>query len=358
MPDLRVLFVGDTWKGSFARALREALDGQPSVLLDEIDRDHYLPPYRSLVLRAANRLLRGMQVAELEKEIRGRLEKQVPDVLMVYKGWGVRRTILEQAKAAGALVVNVFPDCSPHAHGRALRHAMGAYDLVISTKPFHPAAWRRIYGYSNPCVFVPHGYNPAVHYFADPPTCQELDVVIAATWRPEYHALVQSFALQNRDLPLRVAVAGAGWQRRHRDFPPTWQFIPSVTGRQYGEFLRSGRIAIAPVQREVVIAGIRQPGDEDTTRTYELAAAHCFMLHQRTAYVQTIFDESREVPMWDDATELAALVRYYLPRDDERRAMATAAHARAVPDYSVSNRAKRVLEHIRAALVTRDAVPA
>jgi spore maturation protein CgeB len=235
---------------------------------------------------------------------------------------------------------------------------MGAYDLVVSTKPFHPAGWAPIYGYSNPCVFVPHGYDPAVHYFPLAPGRHELDVVIAATWRPEYHALVHDFAREIRDLPLRVAVAGAGWQQHRSHFPPRWRFVSTVTGRQYGEFLRSGRIAIAPVQRQVVIAGVRQPGDEDTTRTYELAAAHCFMLHRRTSYVQTIFDESREVPMWDDATELATLVRHYLPRDDERLAMATAAHARAVPDYSVSNRARQVLEHVRTALARRNARPA
>ena len=107
------------------------------------------------------------------------------------------------------------------------------------------------------------------------------------------------------------------------------------------------------MQREVVINGKRQPGDEDSTRTYELAAAQCFFLHRRTDYVQTVFDERTEVPLWDDARELAALVRHYLPRDRERRMMAAAAHARAVPEYSVPNRAAQVMAHVRAQLAAR-----
>jgi len=100
---------------------------------------------------------------------------------------------------------------------------------------------------------------------------------------------------------------------------------------------------------------VRQPGDEDTTRTYELAAAHCFYVHRRTEYVRTMFDEFSEVPLWDDATELAMLVRRFLPLDRERHAMAAAAHARAVPRYSSSNRVIELIRHLREALSARKA---
>jgi hypothetical protein len=333
--------------------MREALEAQPLVSVEEIDLDHYLPSYRSIVMRAANRVLRPLQSAELGRDIQHVVRRQVPDVLIVYKGYGVGRNILDHVKAAGVLVVNVFPDHSPHAYGRALRDAVGVCDLVISTKPFHPQGWRGIYGYSNPCVFVPHGYDPALHYWPHPPICYAFDVVLAATWRPEYHMLMRDFADVVSGLPLQVAIAGHGWQLHHADLPSSWHLIGAVTGRGYGEFLRSGRIAIAPVHRGATTGGGAQPGDEDTTRTYELAASHCFMLHQRTAYVATVFDPRLEVPLWDDATELAALVRHYLPRDAERHTMAAATHARAVPQYSALNRAAQVIDHIRRALSTR-----
>ena len=65
------------------------------------------------------------------------------DVLMVYKGSEVSAAALRQAKRVGAFTVNVFPDCSPHAHGARLKAMVGEYDLVVSTKPFHPAGWQR-----------------------------------------------------------------------------------------------------------------------------------------------------------------------------------------------------------------------
>ncbi len=114
--------------------------------------------------------------------------------------------------------------------------------------------------------------------------------------------------------------------------------------------MRRGRIAIGLVHRDVLIDGVRQPGDEDTIRTYELAAMRCFFLHRRTPYAQSIYDERTEVPMWDDAVELAALVSHYLPLDAERRAMAARAQAKAVPAFSIPNRAKQVLQEVRAAL--------
>jgi spore maturation protein CgeB len=252
-------------------------------------------------------------------------------------------------------VINIFPDCSPHAHGRRLQESMSCYDLVISTKPFHPQLWQSVYGYRNSCVFVPHGYDPAVHYWGDPSPSQAYDVALCCTWRPEYHRLMRSFANALDDDRVSVAIAGSGWSAHRNQFPQHWHFVGLREGPAYGEFLRSAKIAIAPVNREMLIGGVKQPGDEDTTRTYELAAAHCFFLHQRTDYVATVYDEQNEVPLWGDATELASLVRHWLPDEAGRRLMAARAHARAVPAYSIPQRAVGVLQHIEQLIKVRKA---
>src|SRR5262249_32761885 len=158
-------------------------------------------------------------------------------------------------------------------------------------KPFHAPLWRSLYGYDNTCVFVPHGYDPDVHYWVEPPISQPWDVALCGTWRQEYHKLMRSFATELSDERVSVAIGGVGWLEHRKHFPSHWQFVGARTGRAYGEFLRSAKIAIAPLNREVVIEGIKQPGDEDSTRTYELAAAHCFFLHQRTDYVASIYNE-------------------------------------------------------------------
>jgi hypothetical protein len=294
--------------------------------------------------------LRRFHRSEFAREITTLLTAVQPDVLMVYKGEEVPADTVRSAKQSGIFTVNLFPDASPHNHGPDLAEAMGEYDLVISTKPFHPGAWGDIYGYQNRCICVPHGYDPAVHYWATPPSVQDLDIVVAATWRLQYHTLMQEFARELCGEELRIGIIGFGWSERASQFPARWELSPALHGRAYGEALRRGRIAIAPVHRDLVVRGVRQPGDEDTTRTYNLAAAGCFFLHRRTPYVQTVYDELSEVPMWDTTKELVDLVRKYLPLENERRAMAARAHARAVPEYSIPKRAEQVLEHIRAAL--------
>jgi hypothetical protein len=344
---LRIVFIGESWRGSSARSLREALTTHQGVVICEIDEDHFLPKHASLPLRAANRVLASLHRRELESSILAAAAEFRPDVVVIYKGASIGAPLVEELRRNGCAVVNVFPDCAPNLHGRRLREAVGQSDLVISTKPFHPEAWHRNYGYRNRCVHVPHGYDPDVHLWMDPAPAHEYDVVMCATWRAEYHRLMLAFATAVDAAGVSVAIAGSGWAERRGEFPASWQLFGPRMGRSYGEFVRSARIVIAPITREVVVRGIRQPGDEDTTRTYELAAAHCFFLHQRSNYVTTVYDPVTEVPLWSDSSELAREVLRWLPDEAGRRACASRAHARAVPHYSIPNRAGAVLQHIR-----------
>lgn len=350
---LSVLYIGPTWLGSSARAMREGLDRLPDLKVNGIAEDSFFPPKRRNPMKTIDRHLRTVWVARLERYTLSMVRSQRPDCLVVYKGNGVRASLVHRARAEGTVVVNVFPDYSPHDFGEALAEAMGEYDLVISTKPFHPENWATIYGYSNPCAFVPHGYDPSLHLWADQPDTQEYDVVLAASWRREYDRWMRELAQAWKGPELRVAIAGGGWQSRWKGLPSSWEYVGEPRGRAYGAFLRRGKIAIAPIQREVVVGNWRQPGDVDTIRTYELAAAHCFFLHQRTDYLRTVYDEQTEVPLWSTAEELCELIEHFLPREEERRAMAAAAHARAVPAYSISSRAVQVAELLRSTADSR-----
>lgn len=340
---MRILFIGESWQGSCARSLKEALSRQPGIALDEVNEDLFMPKSRSRVLRAANRILKPLHRAELWRHLSDRLDSFSPDIVMSYKGTPIDSGWVHALQAYGVLTVNVYPDCSPHAHGTDHREAVGAYDLVISTKPFHSPLWSSVYDYSNRCVFVPQGYDPALHLVSQPIHDARLDVALVATWRPEYGALLQAFGKALGRHKVTVAVAGNGWAAHRADYPAHWVYGGGRHGRAYLEWLRQGRIAIAPLTREVVIEGQLQPGDEDSTRTYELAAAHCFFIHRRTQYVQKLYDEFNEVPMFDTPEELAEKVLFYLARPEVRQRMATAAHVRAVPAYSLDARAGEIV---------------
>lgn len=340
---MRIIFVGESWLGSCARSLKEALARQTHLLVDEVNPDHYFPKGRARWSRAARRLLWRGYVVELEQAVMERARLFRPQILVVYKGTALRADFIRRVSEWGIATINVFPDLSPHAHGSGLRVAVGAYDLVISTKPFHPALWKSVYGYNNVCTFVAQGYDPLFHLYDEPALSPPYDVILAATWRPEYHELMVGLGQGLAGKGVKVALAGAGWAEHRHELPDDWRLIGPMEGRTYVEFLRSGRIAIAPVTRKVLIEGQIQSGDEDTTRTYELAAAHCFFIHRRTEFVRQLYVEDREVPMFDTPEELAAKILRYLPLEEERQRVAAAAHRRAVPAYSTDARAEEIV---------------
>ena len=343
---MKILFVGESWLGSCARSLREALSRHPEVELDELAEDHFFPKARSRVLRAAHRLLRPLHRQELNRQIMQKVRDGRPDCVVAYKGSPIHADLLSLLKSQGVKTVNVYPDCSPHAHGQAHREAMGKYDLVISTKAYHPGLWLDTYGYRNRCRFVPQGYDPHLHLVPEAPTAFEYDVVMVATYRAEYGQLMLDFAQSLGAAEPRVAIGGYGWDAVRDQLPDHWVFTGPVQGRGYIALLRSGKICLAPLTRNVVIHGQRQPGDVDTTRSYELAAAHCFFIHQRTEFAQALYGEEG-VPMFDDGAELAAQVLHYLDRDKAREDIAAAAHRRAVPAYSLDARAQTIVEILK-----------
>ena len=119
---VKILFVGDTWQGSTARSLREALAALPDVSMQGIAEDRYFPGGPSLIARARNRLLRPWQLRGLHRAIMS--GSRGANVLMVYKGHSVPAATIEAVKQSGVFTVNVFPDYSPHAYGAQLKAAM------------------------------------------------------------------------------------------------------------------------------------------------------------------------------------------------------------------------------------------
>lgn len=343
---MRILFVGEAWLGSCARSMKEALARRADVVLDEVNTDAHFPAHRQRWLRGIHRVLAPSYRNDFERQILARIAVFRPDVVMTYKGEQVRADLLRRIRAAGAATVNIYPDLSPHAHGAMHRQAVGMYDLVVSTKPFHPTHWQSTYGYTNTCQFVPQGYDPQLHRVAEPPAGQAVDVAMAATWRPEYHDLMRRFAAALDGAKVSVAIAGNGWDSHRAELPGHWRFGGGLQGQAYVQWLRQGRVCLAPVTREIQAHGQRQPGDEDTTRTYELAAAHCFFIHRRTPFVQTLYDEATEVPFYDTPEELAAMTRQYLADPGRRALMAANAHRRAVPAYSTDSRAAEIVRRL------------
>ncbi len=344
--NIRILYIGESWLGSCARSVKESIIKQPEVILDEVNEDLFIPKPRSLILRLLTRIFFNSYQYELYKQILYRTETFKPDIILTYKGASISSNFIKTLQLKGHKVVTIYPDYSPHAYGKKHSAAIGTYDLVISTKPYHPILWKSVYGYINNCVFIPQGYDPALHFEKNYNDKKDFDIVLVATWRHEYGELMKSLARILENKRLTFAIGGNGWLNHRKDFPSNWTFTGELQGRSYVNFLRLGKICLAPLTRKVLINNVKQPGDEDTTRTYELAAANCFFIHRRTDYSTKLYNEITEVPMFDTPEELAEKILFYIDNPLQRKKMAQSAHNRAVQNYSLFNRSKDIIAEL------------
>ncbi len=347
---MKILFVGDSWRGASDRAMREALVRQPDIEVDDVAPDLTVPRYNAWLLRAQNRLVLPLQLRELKKKVLVAARDFQPDVIVVFKGAYFDAGFIRQLRREIAPIVNMFPDPSPHIYGKKLKLAMHEYDLVISRKKFHPALWKSLYGYDNRCVHVSYGYMPSLHVRYEPPTAFDYDVVLIATCRNEYEMMMREVIERLKARDLKFAIAGNGWLGTGLDKAGDVTFAGERSGAAYVEWLRKGKIVIAPVWTQVKANGAAQPGDEMTERTLECAAAYTFFIHRRTDEAKSLYDEATEVPMFDTAAELADKIAFYLDHEEARRAMAAAAHARAVPAYSIDARAREIVTQLKSVI--------
>jgi len=321
--------------------MKEALARHPGIELDELAEDAFTPKVNSKLLRGLNKVVRPLYRKEFNQQVMEKIRHDRPDFFVTYKGSFVQSDLLQSVADLGVQTVNIYPDCSPHAHGKAHRKAVGQYHMVVSTKPYHPKLWSSLYGYDNQCVFVPQGYDPHLHFVSEPASNFQFDVVLIANYRKQYGDLMMQFATSLRGADIKVAVGGPGWECMEKQLPKAWTYLGAQSGKSYVNSLRAGRVCIAPLTREMVVGGEGQPGDVDTTRTYELAAAHCFFVHCRSDYVEELY-ASAGIPMFDNGQELAGQILKYLELNDERGKIALAAHQLAVPLFSTDARAKEI----------------
>lgn len=331
-------FAGESWLGSCARSFREAL-ARNGLRTEEVNDDDFSPHWRPFSLRVGLRLARPLLQREYEAAVRSRVRASRCRLFIVYKGTLVTSRLIDELKDLGCKTVNVYPDYSPLVHGQSLREVLGHYDLVVSTKVWHPQAWGSIFGYSNRCCFVPQGYDPSLHY--RPVECEraEFDFGMVATYRSEYGRMVLSLAQDPELAKRRFILFGNGWEALRRQLPASWALPGPAQGRAYIEALSTAKVYIAPLTREVVVEGKTYPGDEDSTRTYELPAAGCFYVHRRTDYAKSLFEEDRDILFFDDSGELAEKIKRGLGDALLRKTLRERAQHRAVPRDSLDNRA-------------------
>ena len=170
-----------------------------------------------------------------------------------------------------------------------------------------------------------------------------------------------------------VSFAGSAYLNRRRTFAaltdcglrlwgPEWQKTP-LAGVAAGEgrrFTADEMVKISAATRVNLnlhsaehVGGLDPDPDYVNPRTFELAASGAFQLVDARDPLPELFTAD-EVATYTSVPQLRALIAHYLPRADDRTAMAARARRRALADHTYGHRVRQVLRDTLApAMVAR-----
>jgi spore maturation protein CgeB len=339
---MRVLFLGENWYGSCARACCYALRRLGCDVTD-IDVQTLIPQWRQRSNRAIARILQSRITREYNQLILDSASQLRPDILLAFKGSFVQPRTLEILRQSQVALYNYYPDTSPTAHDRLLAESIREYDCVFYTKKFWGLTPPQVLA-DRAVAFLPHGYDSDVHKplpLDDQDTADYGHDVTVIASHTSYKELLLSALLRHRP-NLDLHIYGSRWETsRSPELQSHIRGIP-IYGSQYAKAARAAQICLGIMSGKV--EGVSQ-GDETTTRTFEIPACGGFMLHERTPELLELYEEGREVACFGSVEELASKIDYYLAHPEERNAIARAGHARCVPAYSYDSRVKAILSY-------------
>jgi glycosyltransferase involved in cell wall biosynthesis len=339
----RILLLGQNWVGSSAKAAGSALR-RLGHTVQEIDDQVFIPQWHTTLMKICRRLTIDRMVQEYNDAILDAVAGWKPDLLLAYKGQYVLPRTLDRLRRAGIRLYNFYPDTSAFSHGPWLPQTLPLYDCIFFTKPF----WAQdvsLHLKMADCQYIPHGYDADLHY---PIRLQardiaeyQHDVVFIGTYTTYKEMVLHSFLEIRPDLDL--AIFGNQWEKCESRLVRRSVTGYAVHGIAYSTALQASRICLSIMSGQV--QGSSQ-GDEMTTRSFEIPACRCFMLHERTSELSQYFDEGKEVACFDTPQELNAKVLYYLERENERSSILAAGFNRCVPAYSYDARMKQLMSYV------------
>lgn len=340
----RILCIGEEWLGSDARAVFSAFRrlGHSARVLDE---STFVPiQWRSTPARAVRKAFRPILVRELTREATRLIESVKPHMLFVFKGAFVQPELVRGFRERGIPTANYYPDVSFMAHGPLLPATLPLYDRVFTTKSYGIRDLRERLGATN-AVFLEHGYDPELHHpiqlTAEERRIYGCDVVYVGSWSPEKEVFL--LALRRARPRLHLRIWGCQWANASEELRGCIQG-DEVIGDEYPKALCGAKIALG------LMSGSRygaSSGDQTTMRSFQIPACGVFMLHPRTAEAESLFADGKEAVFFSTEAEMVALVDQYLSDEAGRKRIAKSGRARAVPAYSVDERARVIVDWLR-----------
>src|SRR5579862_3304460 len=237
---LRILFLGENWYGSCARACCYALRRLGCDVTD-LDYQTIFPNWQQRSNRAIRRLLHPRIVREYNQLILECASQIKPDIFLAFKGQCVESSTLEVLRKSRITLYNYYPDTSLSTHGSLLAESIRRYDRVFYTKKFWnsspPEAFAGV-----PSTFLPHGFDPEVHRMLplDPRDVADYghDVTVIGSHTPHKERLLSELLRRSPNLDLRIY--GDRWMESSRspEIKPHLRGF-ALFGSQYAKAIRA-----------------------------------------------------------------------------------------------------------------------
>lgn len=337
MPGQRVLIVGGSGDDAVGTMFFRAAErcGLPVELVDSrVDLTQSL--FDRVAFRLRNRRHPGE--AAFNQRVLSAALRFKPTLLLVTGLMPVRASALEEMRHLDVATVNYMTDdpFNPRHRSPTALRSIPSFDLYVSLKPAVDDDLRRA-GARRICRSW-FAYDPAVHFREPAPSAE------ARRWSAD----VSFIGGADRDRASLLAPA-RDWLRQHGKsfavFGGMWHRFPEYAACYRG-FANGPHYRYALAGAGVVLCPVRRANrDWHSMRTFEAPAAGAFMLVERTPDHLDLFEEERHAAFFEGPDELRDKTDFYLDRDDARRRMAAAAHARITGGgHTYSDRLKQILQ--------------
>lgn len=259
------------------------------------------------------------------------LYKAWPDVLLIVSGFFVPPALLDKARRSRTRVVILHTEC-PYEDERQLKLAPYA-DLNLVDDPTGIEAFAAV----APTLYMPKAYRPSIHHPGPSVPELECDLAFVGTGYPSRVQFLEAMDLSGLD----VLLAG-NWQTVE-ETSPLYPFLAHdpdecLDNAKTVDVYRSAKVGLNLYRREAQRPDL-SPGWSMGPRELEMAATGLFFLRDPRGEGDEVLPM---LPSFTSSEEASDLLRYWLPRDAERRKAADAARE-AVADRTFVNHAKSLL---------------
>lgn len=256
-----------------------------------------------------------------------------PDVIVIVSCFFVPAFTMEMLKRRGHKVVILHTECPYEDEGQVLRAAHA--DLNVLNDPISLDRFRAA---GPPAEYIPHAYDPSIHYRRQPLPDWTSDFCFVGTGFPSRVAFLEAVDWDGIDF----ALAGM-WARTNPDSPLRKHLVHDVGHCLPNDdtvCLYSSTKASANLYRREAETYALEKGWAMGPREVELAALGTFFLRESRPEGDELLPM---LPTFDGPGDFGEQLRWWLAHDDERDEAAAAARA-AVADRTFRNHATRLLD--------------